>query len=163
MKLHSQLITGWGFVTKTNPFPVTHHGLIHWHKDLDNSSFKAQYSAFFRGSDRFEYFHLKKVKDTLSSHPPLSISATISILFSHFSSPCVISVLRLAQRPGCWSRPPRERRFFTFSLLWKRKKIMSLKLTGLATSVWVFPLQLQACLDSRITDQLISHAFLSLP
>jgi len=44
------------------------------------------------------------------------------------------------------------------------KKTPSLPLPGqLAASVWVFFLTQQTCLNSRIADQLIIHAFLSVP
>lgn len=81
--------------------------------------------------------------------------------FPLLCSPCVIPVLGLAQRPGRWfSASEWETPFHTlFSL---KNPVINTAWTASSSCVGV-PLTLQTCLDSRIPDQLITHAFLSLP
>ena len=81
--------------------------------------------------------------------------------FPLLCSPCVIPVLGLAQRPGRWfSASEWETLFHTlFSL---KNPVINTAWTASSSCVGV-PLTLQTCLDSRIPDQLITHAFLSLP
>lgn len=88
-------------------------------------------------------------------------SSSSSSLFPLLSSPCVIPVLGLAHRPGRWfSASEWETPLHTVFLL--KNRIINTAWTASSSRVGV-PLTLQTCLDSRIPDQLITHAFLSLP